>query len=123
MRMTLGRERHFVYRAFDADGRALYVGCTSNLKARMAQHRSRAEWPRLVADLVVTEYPGRRWAFAAERAEIQRLDPVYNVVHRHPLSVGVQRAIAAGELPAEPTPAELEAWIETLPTERPRRSA
>lgn len=30
---------HFVYRAFDAEGHLLYIGCTQNLKARWQQHR------------------------------------------------------------------------------------
>lgn len=29
---------HWVYRAWDADGRLLYIGCTKNLKQRRAAH-------------------------------------------------------------------------------------
>lgn len=123
MRSTLEYAPNFVYRAFDAEGRALYVGCTSNLKARMSQHRCRAVWPALIADLVVTEYRWRPQAFAAERAEILRLDPIYNVNGRHPFSVGIQRAIERGALPPEPTRDDVLAWIQSLPDRRPTNAA
>jgi predicted GIY-YIG superfamily endonuclease len=35
---------HFVYTAFDADGDALYVGCTKNLDERMKAHRYGSDW-------------------------------------------------------------------------------
>lgn len=36
--------RHFVYRAFDADGVLLYVGCTYDPDKRMAAHRHGSDW-------------------------------------------------------------------------------
>lgn len=36
--------KHFVYRTFDSAGRLLYVGCTSNIDMRMAEHKSCADW-------------------------------------------------------------------------------
>lgn len=36
--------RHVVYRAFDADDRLLYVGCTNNIDKRIAAHRWGADW-------------------------------------------------------------------------------
>lgn len=35
---------HFVYRAFDAAGRLLYVGCTMNLDRRHQEHKYGSQW-------------------------------------------------------------------------------
>jgi predicted GIY-YIG superfamily endonuclease len=35
---------HFVYRAFDADDRLLYVGCTHDPDKRLAAHKWGADW-------------------------------------------------------------------------------
>lgn len=46
---------HFVYRAFDSQGRLLYVGCTQNLKARWQQHR----------------FNNRHWTVQTHRMKVQ----------------------------------------------------
>lgn len=35
---------HYVYRAFDKDGKLLYVGCTVRPETRWAEHRSASPW-------------------------------------------------------------------------------
>lgn len=41
---------HFVYRAYDAAGRLLYVGCSKQPQKRWAEHRTnRADWVPLAA--------------------------------------------------------------------------
>jgi predicted GIY-YIG superfamily endonuclease len=38
------RREHLVYRAFDADGNLLYVGCTNNPDRRWREHRTDSPW-------------------------------------------------------------------------------
>jgi len=38
------RREHFVYRAFDAAGDLLYVGCSNNPERRWAEHRTTSPW-------------------------------------------------------------------------------
>jgi hypothetical protein len=50
---TTGRKDAVVYRAYDAEGRLLYVGCTVDFKARMKAHEGQAHntspwWPYAV---------------------------------------------------------------------------
>lgn len=35
---------HFVYAAFDAEGRVLYIGCTKKLDERKADHKYNSDW-------------------------------------------------------------------------------
>lgn len=43
IRNPLLRE-HFVYRAFNAAGELLYVGCTKHLTTRLSAHRGQSRW-------------------------------------------------------------------------------
>jgi predicted GIY-YIG superfamily endonuclease len=67
-----------VYRFFDAAGRLLYVGYTTNPIARMRDHRNAAEWwPKVTAgqlESFATETEG----LAAERAAIEVERPIHN---------------------------------------------
>lgn len=78
---------HHVYRIYDANDVLIYIGATSNLKARMATHRSMKPWPGCAPVVTVgarmarwtsTEYPTRADAFAAERAAIRAERPELN---------------------------------------------
>lgn len=70
-----------VYRHFDVDGNLLYVGCTSNLKARKSQHRAVSKWWPVI-DRIETEGPMiQRDALDAERKAIEDERPGYNVRH------------------------------------------
>lgn len=42
--MDPSRREHFVYRAFDADGRLLYVGCTIRPTKRFNEHKGQSRW-------------------------------------------------------------------------------
>lgn len=70
-----------LYRAFDADGRLLYVGITKNFAAREAQHRSTSAWYGEVATWTREEFSHRDDAVAAETAAIAAEHPVHNVTH------------------------------------------
>lgn len=70
---------HYVYRMFDKNGVALYVGCTSKPDQRYGQHVSaRMRIIQQVDRYQVTTHRGRTAGRSAEKAEIQRLEPLYN---------------------------------------------
>jgi excinuclease UvrABC nuclease subunit len=69
----------YVYRAYDDDGRLLYVGLTDYVEHRMRAHlRAGSLWLDHLAQLVVEK---RRNAAAAEREAIKTEWPLYNVQH------------------------------------------
>lgn len=75
---------HYVYRAFDADGRCLYVGCTNRPKQRLGEHRrGSAWWPFAVRFEVDADPQVNAYAWRDERREIERLRPVFNLGHNH----------------------------------------
>lgn len=81
---------HYLYRCYDAAGRLLYIGCTTNPRRRLALHRSsqRTRASRLLqrymascqvdADVYPSEAAGRD----AERVAIRAEQPLFNVQHR-----------------------------------------
>lgn len=70
-----------LYRAFDAEGRLLYVGVSLNLGDRMKGHRSAALWWEDVAIIAVEHCEDRAAAMTAERAAITAESPAYNQQH------------------------------------------
>lgn len=93
---------HIVYRAFDADGRLLYIGCTSNLHLRMRSHSSQSGWFSAMARLEIEEHVNRLRAEQAERRAIATEEPLFNKIHRTTRS----RAIWSDDLMAPPAPPE-----------------
>lgn len=70
---------HFVYRHFDNEGNALYVGCTYDPRARLSQHKSRSTyWAEQIAHTKYTEHDDMEAGRAVESAEIARLQPLHN---------------------------------------------
>lgn len=80
-----GRKPAVVYRLFDADGALLYVGCTTDLRRRMMNHRCDRSWFSEVVELHTEPYPSRSEALRGERAAIDSEHPRHNV---HPLEQG-----------------------------------
>lgn len=78
---------HVVYRFYSAAPELLYVGCTGNLNARLAGHKSDTTWHREIATITVAHYDSAAEAKAAEKAAIAAEHPKYNVVHK----VGAKR--------------------------------
>lgn len=70
--------RTAVYRAYDADGLLLYVGVTSGLMQRIAQHEKSSEWAISTATITVEWWPTRAAALAAETRAIVTEGPVFN---------------------------------------------
>lgn len=72
---------HFVYRAFDEDGRLLYIGCTKNLKERAAGHRADLRWFQDATRFhVAGPYPRER-ALDIEKTAIKAERPLHNYMH------------------------------------------
>jgi hypothetical protein len=77
LRNPLLRE-HFVYRAFDAAGDLLYVGCTARLEQRAKQHRGQsAWWPHAVRFTITGPY-NFETARDLERVAIESERSLYN---------------------------------------------
>lgn len=78
---------HWVYRAVDATGTVLYVGCTMYPEQRMQAWANGAagsakvagRWFDHVATIHWQEYPNYRTASRAERAAIEAHRPSFNV--------------------------------------------
>jgi excinuclease UvrABC nuclease subunit len=63
---------HFVYELRDSEGRLVYVGCTSSLPRRLAQHERQRWWAEVV-EVRSTRY---RTKFAAMDVEL-------SLIHEH----------------------------------------
>lgn len=71
---------NYVYKAFDREGRLLYVGVTADLEARLAAHRSRSLWAAYMSrHTLVGPFENRADALEAERRIIREERPLYNV--------------------------------------------
>ena len=82
------RAPHFVYRCYDKDGDLLYIGCTANVKKRIATHRrggkAASQWLAVFMTRHETEGPfrDREAGRAAERQAIQLEQPLFNYQER-----------------------------------------
>ena len=71
-----------IYRAFDIDGRLLYVGISLWLINRLSGHRRSAAWFEHVATISIERHETRAAAMAAEAAAIISERPLHNIQHR-----------------------------------------
>lgn len=86
----------FVYRAYDAENRLLYVGCAYRWKLRKSAH-SKKFWHRDAVRWEAEEFPCRSEADVAERVAIETEHPLHNVFGRtkkHPTHDGKLTAYA-----------------------------
>lgn len=67
-----------VYRAFDAFGQLLYVGCTVDADVRLAAHAKTAGWWVFHERITRTEYPAQDEASDAEAKAIATEHPRWN---------------------------------------------
>lgn len=127
---------HYVYRAIDADGVALYVGCTKRPRQRVQQHmnvdssgRRRddgAQWFAHHVDRWVFRGPFHRDdAYALERQQIMLHQPVFNAhtrgagvraerVERYISGQHVQRRLPVLDGDGIPAPVDLREAVESL---------
>ena len=69
---------HYVYRAYDAAGRLLYVGCTVDVEKRLTAHRSTSQWADYMASHTVESFPDKETGRAAESAAIESEGAYFN---------------------------------------------
>jgi predicted GIY-YIG superfamily endonuclease len=85
---------HYVYRAFDDLGLLLYVGCSTDVARRLAQHRSRGLWAQYMSDLTSSGPMGRDEALLAETKAIATEGPFFNAQPEHTVMVQANRNAA-----------------------------
>lgn len=73
-----------VYRFFDADGVLLYVGCSTNLAARMVAHSNQKDWWSIVAKAEFQHFADSLEGYRAEQEAIRTERPLYNVQGQAP---------------------------------------
>ncbi|MBC7955012.1 MAG: GIY-YIG nuclease family protein [Cytophagales bacterium] len=74
----------WVYEVLDAEGECLYVGCSSNVAARMSQHASTGSpWVPLKAKVIEHGPWERAEALAIEATMIFEQQPRFNSAHRN----------------------------------------
>jgi excinuclease UvrABC nuclease subunit len=73
-------ERTALYRLYDAEDRLIYVGITSNPKARWAAHSRDKHWWPEVARKSVEWFETRKSAGRIEKIEVEEERPLYNKV-------------------------------------------
>src|ERR1044072_8991374 len=128
---------HYVYRLFASDDALLYVGCSVNPTARLATQYSDQPWGDLLADQPVEGPYDRAHALRRETAAIASERPRFNVRHNPTPEILPQpsdeafafvqkrvslsgreigRAFFRGEIPLEPTEADVWMWLRKLDT-------
>lgn len=73
-----------VYRAFDAEDRLLYVGCTIDLEPRLRHHEDNSPWWPFQVRIETEGYVTRAEAAEAEAVAIATEHPRWNVKGRSP---------------------------------------
>lgn len=73
-----------VYRAFDATGRLLYVGCTADVEARLRAHTDGSPWFLFHADVTLEHFDSYDDALEAEAFAILTEHPRWNMKGRSP---------------------------------------
>lgn len=77
--MNLDDRPHFVYRHYDAEGRLLYVGCTSNPDKRPLHRSGRKEWIGRSVRVELSEPMSRADALNEEARAVRDEQPEANV--------------------------------------------
>ena len=100
-----------VYEARDIDGVVLYVGRSSLLVRRLAEHHRLADWVEEVDVIKLHHCPSEAHMAALERAMIRKFQPEFNETERRPLEEEDHKALAlhedyvrTGDPPAEYPP-------------------
>jgi predicted GIY-YIG superfamily endonuclease len=78
MTSSLYHSGHYVYICRDEEGTVLYVGCSTNVKDRLCDHRRATDWFADVDDIQVSDRLDRTTALDMETALIRLYLPVGN---------------------------------------------
>jgi hypothetical protein len=71
-------QTHWVYRAYDADGVCLYIGCTGWLSERRTTHRRESAWFASAVRWRLTGPMSKQAAYRLEADQIAELRPIHN---------------------------------------------
>lgn len=71
---------HFLYRAFDKDGKLIYVGMARCAITRIAQHEKFSHWFHHVTQFKIEKLSSRQEAAQAEKKAILEEHPIYNYI-------------------------------------------
>ena len=77
--VPVSRRPTTVYRAFDAQDRLLYVGCTTRWTDRLMQHAGKTWW-RDVARVTLVHFEDHQEGLRAEGRAQEDENPVYNII-------------------------------------------
>jgi predicted GIY-YIG superfamily endonuclease len=75
-----------VYRCFNKEGDLLYVGCSSNVAARLADHKRISVWYEVLARVEISDPMPRERALEAEKRAIIQEGPRFNAVRGNDLT-------------------------------------
>lgn len=89
VKVRLRNQSHVLYRMYGPDRRLLYIGLTTNLEDRLADHRSMKRWWREVATIELEHFSTRPEAVEAERRAIIDEVPEYNVTNGYAPAVSL----------------------------------
>lgn len=86
---------HVVYRLLNRRGRTLYIGCTMNLKSRVAEHRRNKLLGHLIADVVTIGPLSYQEARRVEALLTLTEKPEFNSEHKPRTYVSRGRKVSA----------------------------
>src|SRR5262249_31908278 len=72
-----------LYRAYDADGRLLYVGISLSAFNRLIDHKRDSGWASEMVTMTVERFPTREIAEWEERKAIKEQRPIWNRAHNN----------------------------------------
>jgi hypothetical protein len=78
MMITLPPHEHCVYQLISREGSVIYVGSSSAIFARLAQHAKTKDWWTQVAAISVEAFLDKDRMLDREQELIKMLDPIYN---------------------------------------------
>ena len=90
--------KHYVYRAFAADGRLLYVGCTQDPKQRLADHKMQSKWHAQMRRLKIAGPYNYETARQLEYDAIEGERPQFNYTREHRALAGVRSRMIDREI-------------------------
>lgn len=99
-----------LYRAYDVNGRLLYVGISRSWLRRWEHHKTESPWFDDVRRIDLEPHPDRASALDAERKAIHREMPLHNTEHNHPNLRSGPRSNRPLSERVETTRRRLEAW-------------
>lgn len=89
--MDPARREHFVYRAYDAAGQLLYVGCTLRPSLRYQEHKGQSRWFCMASSFKMQGPYNYETARRLEREAIHSEHPIHNSNEPRRFRVGVLR--------------------------------